>query len=78
MIPVRGQRLRILDIGTGSGCIAISLAKHLPNAEVYALDISKRALQVAEKNAKLNKVTIHLIEHDILGYQGVSGARKRS
>ena len=63
----RSQHLRILDIGTGSGCIAISLAKYLPNAEVYALDISNKALQVAEQNAKLNKVAIHLIEQDILG-----------
>ena len=60
------QSLRILDIGTGSGCIAISLAKHLPNAEVYALDISKKALQVAEYNAKNNKVSIQFIEQDIL------------
>ena len=62
----KSQGLRILDIGTGSGCIAISLAKHLPNAEIYALDISKKALQVAEQNAKLNKVSIHFIEQDIL------------
>lgn len=58
--------LRILDIGTGSGCIAISLAKHLPKAEVFALDISKKALQIAKYNAKHNKVFITLIEQDIL------------
>ncbi|MBT8384937.1 MAG: peptide chain release factor N(5)-glutamine methyltransferase [Bacteroidia bacterium] len=60
------QGLKILDIGTGSGCIAISLAKHLPNAVVYTLDISKKALQVAEYNAKLNKVSINFIEQNIL------------
>jgi release factor glutamine methyltransferase len=65
-VSSESQGLRILDIGTGSGCIAISLAKHLPNAAVYALDISKKALQVAEYNAKFNKVSIEFIEKDIL------------
>jgi len=55
-----------LDIGTGSGCIAISLAKHLPNAKVYALDVSKEALKIAKENAILNKVEVDFIEADIL------------
>ena len=58
--------LKILDIGTGSGCIAIALAKRLPKAEVYALDVSKKALQVAKHNAKHNDVKVHFIEQDIL------------
>ena len=66
----RQERLRILDIGTGSGCIAISLAKNLPNAKVYALDISKKALQIAQQNAVDNKVDIVFLEADILSMEG--------
>ena len=62
------KQLNILDIGTGSGCIAISLAKNLPHAKVYALDVSKDALQVAEHNAKLNEVSIAFLNDDILNY----------
>lgn len=57
---------KILDIGTGSGCIAISLAKNMPNAKVYALDVSDKALEVAKQNAKLNNVEVTFIEADIL------------
>ncbi|MBU2920382.1 peptide chain release factor N(5)-glutamine methyltransferase [Winogradskyella psychrotolerans] len=56
----------ILDIGTGSGCIAIALAKNLPNAKVYALDVSKEALKIAKQNAEINKVDINFIEASIL------------
>lgn len=58
--------IKILDIGTGSGCIAIALAKHLPNAKVYALDISKKALNIAKKNADINEVQVEFIKADIL------------
>lgn len=56
----------ILDIGTGSGCIAISLKKNLPGFKVTAIDISGEALQTARSNAKLNEVDIEFIEADIL------------
>ena len=59
----------ILDIGTGSGCIAISLAKNSPNAKVSAIDISEDALKVARENAKLNNVDINFINADIFDYQ---------
>jgi release factor glutamine methyltransferase len=55
-----------LDIGTGSGCIAISLAKNMPNAKVYAIDISERALATAKKNAAINKVDVTFITQNIL------------
>ena len=64
------EEVKILDIGTGSGCIAISLAKNLPNAKVYALDISKKALQIAGENAIDNGVDIFFLEADILSLEG--------
>jgi release factor glutamine methyltransferase len=60
------SKLKILDIGTGSGCIAIALKKDLPNSEVFAIDISEEALETAKKNAQINQVEIHFIQADIL------------
>ena len=50
---IKSKELKILDIGTGSGCIAISLAKELKNSKITAIDISEKAIEVAKKNKKL-------------------------
>jgi len=60
------DELKILDIGTGSGCIAITLAKNLPNAKVYAIDVSEKALALAKQNANKNQVEIEFIQLDVL------------
>ena len=62
----RHNELQIVDIGTGSGCIAITLAKYLPATNVYALDISEDALALARKNAQKNHATVHFLQADIL------------
>ena len=62
---VRGTGYGVLDVGTGSGCIAVTLAKFLPEAEVYALDISEKALEIASENARNNQVNVQFFRHDI-------------
>lgn len=62
----KSKSFNILDIGTGSGCIAISLAKHVTNSKVYALDVSEEALNIAKHNAELNGVEVDFIHDDIL------------
>lgn len=63
--------ITILDIGTGSGCIAISLAKNIPNAKVYALDVSNEALKIARQNAQQNEADITFIQADVLNKEAV-------
>lgn len=66
------KNLKILDLCTGSGCIAISLAKNLPNASVSALDYSKKALKVAKRNAEKHEVQLTWLEENLLNLESLS------
>ena len=63
---LHSQSFRIIEIGTGSGCIAISLAKLLKNSVVTAVDVSEKALEIAKKNAEANGVDVQFVLDDIL------------
>jgi release factor glutamine methyltransferase len=60
------QNIKILDSGTGSGCIAISLAKNILNSEIFAVDVSEKALALAKKNAIFNHVSVAFSHKNIL------------
>jgi release factor glutamine methyltransferase len=68
LLPANSPHLRIADVGTGSGCIALALAKELPQAEIHATDISPAALEVARANAARHHLEsrIHFHETDLL------------
>lgn len=68
----KNQEVTILDIGCGSGCISISLAKALPKTKVSALDVSQKALDIAQKNAQRNNAEIKFLHQDILQTDSLS------
>ena len=60
------QNLKLLDVGTGSGIIPITLKKHFPDTEVFAMDISEKALEIAQKNADFHQTEIKFLKADYL------------
>ena len=66
---------QLLDIGTGSGCIAVTLAAELPHAHVSAWDISDEALRIAQENAKCHSVNVTIEKHNILDANSIPGQR---
>jgi release factor glutamine methyltransferase len=62
----KNSSLTIIDLGTGSGCIAVTLAKNLSQSTVYALDVSEQALEQAKANAQLNEVAVEFFQTDVL------------
>lgn len=70
----RGRRnLNVLDIGTGSGCIALALKAYLPQSSLTAIDISKGALNIAKSNAQRNNLDISFMQSDILHMENIPG-----
>jgi release factor glutamine methyltransferase len=63
---IQNSEFRILDVGTGAGCIAISLAKNLENAQMSGMDVSPAALHIATQNASMNEVQVTFFQTDIL------------
>jgi len=74
----RDKNSYVLDIGTGSGCIAISIAKQLTNSKVCALDVSKSALDLAQQNAIFNNAIIEFVHADILNSQFIDSELKQT
>ena len=71
MMQVNPPR-RIVDLCTGSGCMAVALAKHWPEAEVVAVDLSPEALRFASRNAEANGVSISVVQADVMAWEDVA------
>ena len=69
----KGSPVRVLDIGTGSGCIAIALKKHHPEWDVTGIDLSEKAIEVAKENAVRNEADVTFLTADIFDSSGFNG-----
>lgn len=65
ILKYKGRKKKILDLCTGSGAIAISLAKYMPDSEITGTDISEKAIKIAIENAKRNKVNVHFLKSNL-------------
>jgi len=74
-VLLKKKDLRILDIGTGSGCIPIALSKNISNSVVTTVDVSEKAIQVAKRNAKTNKVEVCFINDTILAPETITNTK---
>ena len=63
------ERMRVLEVGTGSGAIAVSIARYSENTEVHAMDLSDSALRIAQENARKHQVHIHFLKADFLAWE---------
>ena len=72
------SNFQLLDIGTGTGCIPISVKKNIPEAEVFAIDISEKTLKIAQENAQINQTEINFLQADILKTNDLLSLRAES
>ena len=76
LIENNSERIKLLDIGTGSGCIPISLKKNRSNWDIFATDISDGALNISSENAKINSVEMVFLQDDICNSTAFSSDNK--
>ncbi|PQL94593.1 peptide chain release factor N(5)-glutamine methyltransferase [Apibacter adventoris] len=72
----KNQKLQIMDLCSGSGCISIALAKNLPKSQIDGIDVSEKALELSQKNSVLNKVSVNYIQTNLLDSEKINTNKK--
>lgn len=72
----KNQKLQIIDLCSGSGCISIALAKNLPKSQIDGIDVSEKALELSQKNSVFNKVSVNYIQTNLLDYEKINTNKK--